>query len=279
MSENTEEVNLVNLIVSIYKTVVYRKTIVAISFIISFSIGLTYLLQKVPVYKTEMVISSPVVTSERITFFVEPLGKLANEKNYQELSNLLQVDSSISNCIKDIEATELKDNTKAGKSDNYDSEILRQQNCLVTVKYQGSSSLSDSIQSGIVRYLRNNNFIKRRTEIEMNNLLNLKKRIRNEISELDSLRRKISKNPAQYTMMDPSSINNSIANLYQQELVIDLKMKLDDGGVNIIRDFVKYKAPIEPKRNVILGICFVGGILLSYISIIVISVREKIIKD
>ena len=110
----------------------------------------------------------------------------------------------------------------------------------------------------------------------MNNLLNLKKRIKNEITELDSLRRRISRSNGQYSMMDPSSINNSIANLYQQELGIDLKMKLDDSGVNIIRDFARYKSPIEPRRNIVLILCFVASIITSYIAIIIISVKEKI---
>lgn len=277
MIENlTEETNLIDLIINIYKTIVHRRKVIVSSFIAAFLLGFLYLQIKVPVYKTEMIVSSPVVTSERITFFIEPLSNLAKEKNIEELCRLLNIDSVTAMKIVDIEAKELKDITKSNKNENYDSEYLRQQNCLVSVKIKGSIAVSDTIQVGVIKYLKKNNFIQRRTEIEMGNLLNLKKRIKNEISELDSLKVNIFKNKGQYSLMDPSSINNSIANLYQQELNIDLKMKLDDGGVNIIRDFARYKSPIEPSKKLVLIFCLVFGFVLSYLSILVISVRERL---
>lgn len=277
MQNNIEnEINLVDIVISFIKTLIkYKKTIIFIFLIIN-SFGLIYIIIKKPVYKTEMIISSPVVTSERITFFIEPLGKLAAENNIKELSKLLGIDSSITIYIKDIEAKELRDETKMSKSENYDSEFLRQQNCLVTIKIKSKPHLSDTVQQGIVNYLRNNNFIKRRTEIEMSNLLNLKSRIQNEIKELDTLKRKFTKSNGEFSMMDPSSINNSIAHLYQQELNLDLKMKLDDGGVNIIRDFVKYKNSIEPKINIVFLICFILSVFTSYLTIFIINIREKI---
>lgn len=273
------EINLIDSIVDIIKTIIKHKKIIFICFILNLGLSIAYLILKKPVFKTEMIISSPVVTSERISFFIDPLGKLVEEENFEELSRLLNISIPAASSIKGIEAKELKDDLKSSKSENYNSEVLRQQNCLVSVKIKNNPLLSDTIQKGIVTFLRKNDFIKRSTESEKTNLINLKNRIRHEIAELDSLKIKVSYAVGQIGLMDPSSINNSIANLYQQELGIDLKLKLDDGGVNIIRDFARYKSPIEPKRNLVLLLTLISSLITSYLAVIFISVRNKLKKN
>ena len=44
-------------------------------------------------------------------------------------------------------------------------------------------------------------------------------------------------------------------------------MKLNDGGINIIRDFAKFRKPVSPKLEVVLLICFVLSTVLSSVII------------
>ena len=93
----------------------------------------------------------------------------------------------------------------------------------------------------------------------------MKNRIHREIGELDSLKRTVTQQRGGVTVMDPSSINNSIAALYQSELNIDMKIKLEDNGINIIRDFARFKKPVEPKPLIVFIISFIVASLISVI--------------
>ena len=278
--ENNNEIREVNLMSTLIDAVIIAKSkskIIFIVFGVVFGLGFTYLFLKSPVFKTEMIVSSSEVTSERLAIIIEPLEKLVEEKNYTELSKFLRIDSITAAKIKTIEAKEIKDETKMNQSSSYSSEDLRQQNCLVSIQVKSNPLLFDTIQLGILHYLRNNDFVKRKSVLDMNNLMRMKARINREIRDLDTLKRTIATQKGGYMYMDPSSINNTIAELYQSELNIDMQMKLEDDGINIIRDFVRFKQPVAPKANIILIICFLVSIVISFVWISFdVSYHEKI---
>ena len=204
-----------------------------------------------------------------MAILIEPLGRLAEEGNHKELGQLMNLDSLTASHIVDIIAKELKDESKVNSSENYDGELLRQQNCLVTLKVKEPRSIMDTIQSGILYYLRNNEYIKRRSTIERNNLIFMQARIRNEIKELDQMKEKINFLKSGMSLLDPSAVNNSIANLYGQELSINGKIMLEDQGINIIRNVTSFKKPISPKLwlNVFVAITLSFIFCTSYIVI------------
>jgi len=264
LDSEEKEINIISLIIDIYEIVQAKRILIVSVFATVFSLSMGYFLLKAPVFKTEFIISSSVVSSERIAIIVDPIGKLVEENNIAELSKLLHIDSVTASRIVTIEAKEIKDETKAGTNTSNDSEGLRSQNCLVTLKVKRKPELYDTIEAGILYYVRNNDFVSRKSNSDMNNLKSMKERIRKEIKALDSLKIQIAqKGNSGYMFMDPSSINNSIASLYQNELNIDLKMKMDDQGINIIRGFPRFKKPVEPKLKLILIIAFVLSTILS----------------
>lgn len=249
-----------NLLIAISKRI---KDLIIITTIFIFC-GFVYWKFKIQVYKMEMIVSSSVINSERLTFLIEPLGKLAIEGNYKELSKQLNIDSSTAKYIKNISAKDPKEES-SGNSDNYDSEALRQQNCFVSIEIKDNPKYGDTIQTGILKYLRNNNFVSRRIKVDQDNLLFLKSRIQKEIKALDSLKTKV----AGSNMMDPSSINNSVANLYQQELNINAKLSLQDGGINIIREFIKFNQPIGLSFKLLMLFSFCSGLIFSILFILI----------
>lgn len=253
----------------------YSKIFLA-SFVLIVLFTMVYIFLSTPIFKTEMIVSSSVVNSERLLMLIEPIGELAKEGNYNELSRLLNIDSVSATNIAEIEAKNVEEDG-GKKSENYDSEILRQQNCIVILKLNNGLNLSDTIQSGILYYLKQNDFIKRKALIEETNFKFMKTRIQHEIKELDSLKLKF---PSinNINLMDPSSINNSIANLYQQELSINLRLSLLDGGVNIIRTFAKYKNPVSPRKSLILVISFVLWLLCNVLYIFIMEFIYEIQK-
>jgi len=264
LGSEEKEINIISLIIDIYEIILAKRILILSVFATVFSLSIGYFLLKAPVFKTEFIISSSVVSSERIAIIVDPIGKLVEENNIAELSKLLNIDSVTASKIVTIEAKEIKDETKAGTNTSNDSEGLRSQNCLVTLKVKRSPELYDTIEAGILYYVRNNDFVSRKSNSDMNNLKSMKERIRKEIKALDSLKTQIAqKGNSGYMFMDPSSINNSIASLYQNELNIDNKIKMDDGGINIIRGFPRFKKPVEPKLKLILIIAFVLSVVLS----------------
>lgn len=202
-----------------------------------------------------------------MTILIDPLGRLAEEGNHKELGQLMNLDSTTASHIVDIVAKELKDESKINSSENYDGELLRQQNCLVTLKVKEPRSIMDTIQSGILYYLRNNEYIKRRSSIERNNLIFMQTRIRNEIKELDQMKDKINFLKSGMSLLDPSAINNSIANLYGQELSINGKIMLEDQGINIIRNVTYFKKPVSPKLWLNIFIAFFASTLISVVYI------------
>ena len=257
-------------IIDILKIFKVRFKLIAFLFVISISISFVYYIFKKPVYKTEMIVTSSIVTSERLAILMDPIEELVMEKNYTELSQLMNIDSLTASHIKSIAAKEIKDDARPNAVQNFDGEVLRQQNCLVVLKIKANPKLADTVQSGILNYLRKNKFINRKSKIERDNLEFMKKRIQQEIKALDTLKKKITLS-GDFNMMDPSAINNTVADLYQKELHIDSKMQLEDGGVNIIRDVSRFKSPIEPK----LWLCVLLGLIFGFfLSIITISLLE-----
>jgi hypothetical protein len=249
-------------------------------FVITISLSVLYFFIKKPVYKTEMIVTSSIVTSERLAILVDPLSDLVEEKNFSELAALMNIDSTTASFIKGIEAKEIKDELKASASQGYDSEILRQQNCLVVLKVKSNPKLADTIQSGILNYLRNNNYVKRKSANETQSLEFEKTRIQLEIKALDTLKFKITNNISELSsMMDPSAINNSIANLYHRELGINSKLLLEDGGINIIRDVTRLKSPIEPKLWLCVFVGILMGFILSLTTVIIQEFKNKYLSE
>lgn len=276
--QSGDEIDLFVVLSLFIKGVFANKLKIFISISGCLLISYIYYLTRVPVFKTEMVLSSQVVTGERLGIIIEPLGELAKEQNYAELSRLTALSPAMAKNIVNIEAKELKDESRVNSSDNFGAEVLRQQNCLLTLKLKKSSSISDSIAFGILYYLRHNAYINRLSSVEKNSLNQRRIELLSGIEELEKLKNQGLVGGKSYAMIDIPKIDKSLLDINFEIKAIDRSLELNENGINIIKDFTKYKNAIEPSFRLCMLMGFIMGIFISLIAIFSGSIN-KLLKS
>jgi hypothetical protein len=269
MSTQNDEIDLVELLAKLVQAI--RKNILSfiIAFIVGTLLGLAYYQISPSIYEGKMILLSDILTesySERIT---ESLDILIKEQNTEAIANRLSISTEEAKKVAKIEIESLKDSKKA--DDKSESSIF-----IVTVRTK-DQLLLPKLQEGIMNHLQNNEFVKIRVNQRKTYLQTMITKVGEEISSLDSLKRKlflgqpIYSKSAEMMLIDPTSIYSKIIDLNKEQVNLKNALELVN-SIQLVEGFTIYKKPVSPK----LGVSLIAGSSLGLFFVVLLIVVKAL---
>ncbi len=268
---NNDEIDLVELLVKIVLLIKRNLLQIIIFFVVGTGLGYAYASLAPKVYESKMLVSSEILTESYSEKLFENLQNLIKEENYGELSIKIGLsEEEAVSLSKILIESALKD--KPQKEDE-------KKFFLITVEVMDQSILS-KLQTGLLSYFLENDFVKVRVDQRKKYYSNLIKKVDDEITSLEEFKNKIYngkffESTKGNVMFDPTQVNSKIIELSREKgnLQIDLELV---NSVQIVEGFTQFDKPIWPKKSVSLAAGATLGLFLVGIMIAFKSIRKLV---
>jgi len=270
-----EEIDLIELMIKVYKFFKRRYKLIMIISVISILLGWgASSLFLLPKYQSSMIISSRTLTASEITGLTNTLDDLIKENNPEEFTKLTQIQEKDFRTIAAIKAMPNRDYQK-----NVEKDLRRDSTIAISLELFDNKSW-DLAQAGIVWYLENRPYVQKRTKIYKENQEKLLSQIQKEIRGIDSLKRIIeasltSKNPV--ILSNSGGLYNEALKLYEAEKKVKENLAFSN-DITVIKDFPHLQ---KPKKSSIKDtiILFGGvGVVLGFVIALILELNRVIRK-
>ena len=223
-------------------------------------------------YTSELVLHSAILTNLENIQIIENWKTLLRKKEYNTLAGIWNSNPDLVKKVKKISAEEIQ---KLYVQENPHGFIVR-----VTVK---DTSILDNLQQGIVYGLENTEYVKERLITKRANLIELIEKVKGEIAKLDSTKLAVenilnNKNKSSSSLfVDITSINSGIINLNEKLLAYQEQLKFAN-ATQVLQNFNKFSHPESRNGPLLLFVGAIIGLVIGYLSSLVIAVRQKLIE-
>ena len=219
-----------------------------------------------PTYSSTLLLHSFTLTNTEQIGIISNWNELLRHKEYQALSNRLNVDVTLLRKLRRLEAAETQKMFSPVNPNGF----------LVTALVKDNSILP-KLQSGIIYGLENSDYIKARLTSKRANLKTLIARSKVEIAKLDSMKKRLEQSTSSGTgyLLDVSGINTEMMALTEKMLEYEDQLRFAN-GVQVLHPFEKFEKPVSPKlfKSVVLGA--LAGFAVGYLLSLFLYVRGKI---
>ncbi len=285
--------------------------LIAASIIVGISYS-TFLKKKF--YSTTMILSSEYLNKRIVDNTIEKLNLLTDEDDKKGLASVLQISNELAKNIHDFEAKPfvaeselielevLKEQLKNFQSDNKNEKVIQQvierieienrHAFEITVRVYNPTVVRE-LETALVSYLRNNDYLKKRVEITKSNLLARKQKLVGESQKLDSLKAVIYANYQNMAAQSRQGSNNVILSdkavtnpieifkedidLYNEIQSIDRFLYLQD-DFEVVDGFTEFSKPTSPGPIRTFGYAILIAIGLGYLLVALFSFNKYLSK-
>jgi len=265
--KNRDEIDLLAILLKIVNVVRANFWLIVLFFFLGIGLGISYFLTARKVYATKMMVSSVILTDAYSKVLFENITKHIRDGNIGFLSTQFNIPEA---GAKEIRSLGIENFIESGTTTQ-----LERTRFLITAEVTDQSILP-GLQTGIVRYLENNEFAKIRIEQSRTYFQGMIESVEKEIEDIKEFKAKIlDGNFLQSTkgnlMFDPTAVNSKIIELTEKKLTYKNNLETIK-GVQIIEGFNKYQNPSKPTLSLsvlagsLVGLFFVG-VLIAFKSI------------
>ncbi len=302
----------VNLIIRIRRVSIRYKMLLIGMVVAGLISGISYNKMSKPYYNTSMLLSSAYFNAHLVENNIEKLNALCGEADRVGLAKVLNIENDIAINIKRFDFEPL-----VSEQDLVDVEVLKQKleelkvkdpdinkvinqiqiqnkkTYIITVHVFDNTIVGD-LQESLVEYFRNSPFVKNRIKINRDNQLKLITKLKNDLSQLDSLKHLFNLNlkanasrkgesatsnvyVGESGTLDPTSFYNQSVNLYRQLQNAQEHVELGD-DFEVIDGFTAFSKPESPNVKdaaMTTGIIFLG---IGYLLIFLIEINKYLNK-
>lgn len=182
----TDNVGLTDFLVLVYKFVKRNLLILSISTVFGFGVSLLYTSQKSHYFNSEMVGFSNVIEKTTLLEILNPLSALVQEKNHQEIANLLNLSKEKATKIRSLEFADARHLVTSHAPKTTDKKLGE----LIVIKASVyDQQILEDLSNGIKHYLSSNPYISSTHQLMAEKNKRLIVEISNNISLIDSLNR------------------------------------------------------------------------------------------
>jgi len=265
--QTDDEINLKELIINIFQSLRKNLILILLLVIIGGLIGFVGFKIIKPVYKTQMILSARTQLAHNCVFIINTWEDYISKNDYNSLANKTAINLENLKSINKINSEIKGEEDKESKTKSF----------IINIAVYNNTVL-DSLENGIVGYL-SNSATKNKIE-KKKNLIAFKKRIDNEILNLDSVKLSLhnlilkggnSNNPF---LSDPGNINSDIVKLYDRSLEVEEEIQALD-KINIVESFSHSDKPDGNNLLKLIVIGLVSGFVLSLVIIFFKSIMEN----
>lgn len=252
-----------------YLAILNRTKFIALAILIAVTavgFSLRYILPKA--FKTEGLFVSHVLPSSYCVMMIERLNELNKTGgNENIIAQQLQINE---NAVRDIRTVSLIPMSEAVFSNKADTI-----NSLFKIELVlGQMTNLDSIQKGILNYLENSEYSKKRMEAKVISLRALQQDLRQRVRSLDTLKRIVNNSVVPRAEgqgiilgepLNPVLVYEAENKFYNSELKVSEDLALID-NVEIIQPFSRRNDYNYPRFNLIVVPFFIAGLILALIA-------------
>lgn len=270
-AHTTDEIDLQQLAINVVRYFQRYLRFISISSFVGVLFGLLFYVALPPVYESQMIVMSDILTSSYSDRFTESLDRLIKEENDSVLASRLGLTLEEAKQISTIEIESVRKEANSAKLDESSTFLIT-----VNVKKQ---ALLPKLQEGLIQYLRNNEFVKTRVRQREETYKALIEKLDMEIQSLDSLKSRLFQGKPVYSkssemlLVDPTNIYSKIIELTQQRINYKNSLELFN-SIQLIEGFTPFKKPASPK----LSIALVVGFVLGFFGAIGILTAKQLLK-
>ena len=223
-------------------------------------------------YTSELVLHSSILTNLENIEIIENWKTLLRKKEYNTLAGIWNCNPDLVKKVEKITAEEIQ---KLYVQENPHGFIVQ-----VTVE---DTSILDNLQHGIVYGLENTEYVKERLITKRANLIELIEKVKGEIAKLDSTKLAVenilnNKNKSSSSLfVDITSINSGIIDLNEKLLAYKEQLKFAN-ATQVLQNFNKFSHPESRNGPLLLFVGAIIGLVIGYLSSLVIAVRQKLIE-
>lgn len=240
-----QEIDLGQLLLGVVKVINKNKLLLTIMIVLGGIFGTLYYYIAPSVYESSMMLRSDILTEAYSTALTGNLKKLIDGHDDDVLAEKLNLSKEQASHLLDIKVEGIETPSLSDMTENL---IF-----LISVEISDNSILPD-LENGIKQYLENNEYVKKRIELRKEKFLTLTRRVRKDISELDSLKKDFL-NGSVYNQqlksnvifLDPTEIYAKMMILYKEEISYLQSLELND-SIQLIEGFTVFSKAIAPKR-------------------------------
>lgn len=286
----------------------YRILIVA-SVLVFIGIGIYWHTIGKEYFSSSMVIESEYYDMDLMEGAISELDALAEQEAYESLAGNLGISAKEAENVRSlhVEAILSKDDQmvadvflkslETSEIPMEDLLVLRDRVLGNNYKYKitvevFSNDLLQNLEKGILFYLQNNEYVEKRTEIQVANLQALKTKLQEERQKLDGLKAiivesflQIKENSrtgsnnvilgAAETATDPLSVYREDIKMYNEELVINRQLALIE-NVEVIKSFTAFKQPANFSLIEVGLLSALIGLAAAYILVILLEINKAL---
>lgn len=256
MSEsNNDEIDLQELAIRTVRYFNQHFKFIFLSSVFGIALGITGYILLPPIYESEMIVMSDILTESYSDRLTESLDRLIKEDNDTTLASRLALDVQEArsiNAIK-IESVKKESGTEKAESSTF----------IITAEVK-AKTLLPKLQEGLITYLRSNEFVKTRVRQREETYRLTIDNIGKEIKSLDSLKARlfqgkpIYSNASEIMLMDPTSIYSKVLDLKRQQIELRNALELFN-SIQLIEGFTPFRKPASPKLSIMLLAGFALG--------------------
>jgi hypothetical protein len=254
-------------------------------------------------YESTMILSSDYFNKRLVDNTIDKLNLLATEENKHGLAKVLNVSDSLAGNIvefnakpfvaeKDlIELEVLKEQLKNAQADAKNGKVIEQvikrieienRHAFEIIVRTYNPTVIETLQTALVNFFKNNDYIKRRIEIAQKNHLEKKMKLTHDLQKLDSLKFIIydnyknmaaqSKQGSNNVILSDKSVTNPIE-IYHQDLDIYNELQTINQQIylqsdfEVVDGFAQFSEPSSASLRKILAISILIGIGLAYLTV------------
>ncbi len=271
-------------------------------------IGFSYSnLLKKSYYESTMILSSNYLNKRLVDNTMEKLNLLAGEKNKKGLARELSISDTLADNILEftakpfveendlIELEVLKEQLKNAQANAKNEKVIDQVISRIEIENRHAFEITvrtlnptviSNLQSSLVNFFKNNQYIKRRIEINKENLLEMKKKLNADLEKLDSLKFAIysnykssgttgqsSTNVVMGEVSTPVEIYKRDLDLYNQLQSINQQLYVQP-DFEIVDGFTEFSEPASASSLKIVIISGLIGILIAYFLVALVSFNK-----
>ncbi len=262
-------------------------------------LGAGYYFAVKPYYNSHMTLGSEYFKGELLDNSIQNLDKVCSEGNAKVLASLLNIDSTRAAQIRSIKVSPIVSQNYKMLLDLYskdengqkklDSLLLynNQTNFQLNVDVYDTTALR-GLDTILVNYIKKNEYVRKRIEVDRANLANLKDKLGRESVNLDTLKKSMAssmrtggeagRNGANNVILGERSVNpidvyKEDLSIYNQRQEVERQLALN-AEIEIIEKFIPYSEPESGTliKNLIKGI--LAGIIFSILYVFYIILRD-----
>ncbi|MEM6523596.1 MAG: hypothetical protein AAF693_07385 [Bacteroidota bacterium] len=272
-SNHSDEIDLGDLLLRIVNILSRNKVLILIFIGVGGGLGFIHKTLKSPVYDSSMMLQSDILTEAYSETLTENLKKLIEQGNHILLADKLYIDEDQASQLVDIKVEGVEG--ASGPEGAVENFIF-----LISVETKDNAILED-LQRGIIKFLENNEFVKKRIDAKRSRYNALIDQMKAEGNEMDSLKGLVNKQlmtgeSNNLVFLDPSNIYEQALRTYKEELSYQEQLTLIE-SIQLIEGFIAFERPIRPRLSISLA-SGVGLALLLAIGTIFLKETRKYLQ-